>query len=270
MAGKPPDTLRMYSHLYEEDGEYLHVNKGQKPAMRAFLRRSHSAPWFAAIADSGQKHIVPWTPVNPAGSRGRVLFEETIVALPGPDGWLMLDEIAALLTAGATKEEMSTARYSARAWQLCGEQLRAFEREHGGKRGGPWFELALWLAQRDEAAVEDRMKIEAATRADKKAADKARTKEASGGKTGRRRVGKVAHENGGAAAGDPASVPVERSESAQTLGPDPVEDVVCCTPSVEPGRVVDDAPQGPSIASAVQLGLPGLGGPGGRRSRTKR
>ena len=67
MAGRPPDTFRLTSHLFELGGEYLTPNKGDKPAIRRFLRRQHLGPWFAAIADSGQKHIVPWTPINGPG-----------------------------------------------------------------------------------------------------------------------------------------------------------------------------------------------------------
>jgi hypothetical protein len=171
MAGRPPDTLRMYSHLCEVGGEYLRLNKGDKPAMRAFLRRPHASAWFAAVADSGQKHVVPWAPVNPPGARGRVLFEETVVHLPGgPEGWRLLDDAAALLTAGATKAEVEAGRYEARAWQLCGARLPAFERAHGGERSGPWFSLALFLAQRDEAVVEERLAAEKTARAAKKGA----------------------------------------------------------------------------------------------------
>lgn len=171
MSGKPPDTERMYSHFVEGDS-WLRVNKGQKPAMREFLRRTKAAPWFAAIADSGQKHVIPWTPVNAAGQAGgRVLFEEALVELPRDDaGWSMLDDIALMLTDGATKDEILPGHWGPRAYSLIGpERIEAFESAWGGMRGGAWFELAVWLAQRDEAKVAVRMEAEKAERAAKKA-----------------------------------------------------------------------------------------------------
>ena len=82
MGGKPPDTERMWSHFVEGQ-VHVRLNKGSKPAMRGFLRRPKAAPWFAAIADSGKRHVIPWTVMNfPGQSGGRVLFEEMMVELP--------------------------------------------------------------------------------------------------------------------------------------------------------------------------------------------
>jgi len=171
MSGKPPDTERMYSHFVEGDS-WLRVNKGHKPAMREFLRRPKVAPWFAAISDSGQKHVIPWTPVNAAGQAGgRVLFEEALVELPRDEaGWAMLDDIALMLTDGATKDEILPGHWGPRAYSLIGpERIEEFESTWGGMRGGAWFELAVWLAQRDEAKVAVRMEAEKVERAAKKA-----------------------------------------------------------------------------------------------------
>jgi hypothetical protein len=161
MSGRPPDTERMWSHLVEGDS-HVRVNKGQKPAIREFLRRPHGARWFAAIADSGKRHIIPWCSINTAGQRGgRVLFEEALVELPRDDaGWALIDVLTKLLTGGATKEEISRGEYGPRAWQLLGERVRAFEDAYGHLRGGSWFELALWLSQRDEEQVQARMSAE--------------------------------------------------------------------------------------------------------------
>ena len=177
MAGKPPDTLRMTSHLWAEAEPYLTPNKGGKPVMRAFLRAPHTGAWFAAIADTGQKHIVPWTPINPAGTkRGRVTFEDRAVTV---GDWSAMDAAMLLLTAGATKEELLRGEYGPRAWQLCGASIDGFEREHGQRlRGSGWFELVVFLAQRDEAVVAERMDREKEARAEKKATARAREKAA--------------------------------------------------------------------------------------------
>jgi len=195
MAGRPPDTERMWSHLVEGD-EHVRVNKGGKPTMRAFLRREHSKPWAAAIADSGQKHIIPWTPVNAGGQvGGRVLFEEMLVDLPrDAQGWALLDDLEVVLTDGLTKEEIARGEYGPRAWQLLGaDRVREFEGRWGSLRGGGWFELAVWLAQRDEAKVQARLDAE-------KAAKKEKGKNAVG-RTSKGAAAKPARGGGARAAG---------------------------------------------------------------------
>ena len=190
MAGRPPDTERMWSHLVEGDS-HVRVNKGQKPAMREFLRREHRAPWFAAIADSGQKHIAPWCVINvPNQPGGYVLFEETLVELPRDDaGWALIDEITSALTDGLTKEEISRGEYSARAWGLIGaERLLALEGRWSQHRGGGWFDLAVWLAQRDEAAVQARMTREKEAKSEAKRTGKGKVANAHRG--GRARAAK--------------------------------------------------------------------------------
>lgn len=161
MSGRPPNAERMWTHLVD-GSDHVRVNKGSKPAIRDFLRRVHKHEWFAAIADTGQKHIVPWCPINAPGSSGRVLLEETLVALPdSDDGWRIVDVITEALTSGATKEEIGSGEYGSRAWSLLGhDKLRDLERGLSAHRGGGWFDLALWLSQRDEQLVAQRMHAE--------------------------------------------------------------------------------------------------------------
>jgi len=166
MAGRPPNTLRMYTVLLDERGA-VKLNKGQKPEIRAWLREPHAAPWFAAISDSGQKHIIPWAPINHSDTSPLVAFEEMVVEV---GDWTLVDRVAELLTMGATKEELATGMLGPRAWQLCGDTLHSFERDAGHLRGGGWFELALWLAQRDEEATKKRMEAEGAERKRKREA----------------------------------------------------------------------------------------------------
>lgn len=209
MAGRPPDTARMWTHLVEGD-THRRENKGGKPAIRAFLRAPHAAPWAAAIADSGQKHVIPWTPINVGGQAGgAVLFEESRVELPcDDDGWRLLDELTELLTGGATKEEILRGDYGPRAWELLGARLRTFEARRGAAlRGGAWFELAVWLAQRDEVAVAERMAAEKETK-----------------NARRRRKGAAANPDGGGGARTARRVPrdagVQRAQALDhTPGP---------------------------------------------------
>lgn len=233
MAGKPPNTERMWTHLVE-GSTHVRANKGQKPAIRDFLRRSHSEPWFAAIADSGQKHIIPWCTVNASDQPGgSVLFEEALVELPrDARGWSLIDEMTSLLTAGATKEEMATGAYGSRAWSLCSSELRSFEDRRGTLRGGGWFDLALWLAQRDEDKVAERM-----------AAEKAATKAKKEAKSATRGTGKRAAANADGRGRDRAAerVPQDaRMQRAETLGPDTGPNEVSSSVECESRGVADD------------------------------
>ncbi len=223
MAGKPPNTERMWTHLVEGDS-HVRVNKGQKPTIREFVRRKHTATWFAAIADSGKKHIIPWAPVNGPGVGGFVIFEEAVIEVPANTS--MLDDIADLLTAGATKEEMLHGGYGPRAWQLCGERLAVFESRYGHERGGHWFELAVWLAQRDEEAVAVRIEAEKAANAAKKAREKEAKRGQGKGKKpndrGDARASSGVPEDAGVqraeALGPPAKQPAKRSKAKRDAG----------------------------------------------------
>lgn len=176
VPGRPPKegktlggNFRNYSHVFDGAG-YRNFSKGEKPGLLAWLRAPRVGSWWAAIADSGQKHVIPWAPINP-GARGSLLFEEQIVRLPSD--WPIVDAASALLTAGATKEEVLAADYDSRAWSLAGDQISAFESTHGHLRGGAWFALAVWLAQRDEETVQARMLAEKEAKANAKAKQRA-------------------------------------------------------------------------------------------------
>lgn len=253
MAGRPPDTLRMYSHLFD-GSEYLKLNKGDKPAMRAFLRRHHDTCWFVAIADSGKKHVIPWAPVNQPGRVGRVRFEDGDVTLPRTEeGWAMVDEIAALATAGAPKSEIELGDYSPRSWTLCRAAIETFERRWQRERHGAWFRLAVWLAQRDEAEAQERMDQEKAAKAEKKGAKR-------GSKTDGRGTGAAANADGGGTARGTKALPhgVRGSGQREALGSPAERDEDRVEDDVQPGGVGVDDRAAPSLAGATQLGLPGL------------
>lgn len=274
---------RNYSHLYDDGAPvpYQNASKGEKPLIRAFLRAPHAGTWFAAIADSGQKHVLPWAPINPGGSTGRVLFDETVIDLPRtPAGWGLVDDMTALLTAGATKDEITTGRYESGAWSRCAAAIQAFESAHAGERHGSFFTLAVWLAQRDEEAVAVRQAAEGEARAARKAAARpaakkttparatAKTKKEKEAKTHgeTERGAERATENGDGRVplGGAASVPHGRSERAQTLGSDPVAPAVGGAPIVDRGRVDNGAAPGlanPRVGGQPQRGqfrLPGF------------
>jgi hypothetical protein len=139
-------NFRNYSHGHDENG-YRNWSKGEKPGIREFVEREHSAPWFLVIGESGQKHTIPFARMNGPGRAGVVLFDEQTIGVPA-DALLIADMIA-LLTLGVTKEEIDRREYRSRLYVERRTEIETFEAAHGRGRGGGWFTLALWLAQRE-------------------------------------------------------------------------------------------------------------------------
>lgn len=172
-------NFRNYTSLYEEGWEsppfapvkdkngkilryngpsglgYVNASKGEKPLIREFLRREHVGSWFAGIADSGQKHVLPFTPMNARGRSGMVLFDEQLVRVPS--SFDLLDAMTDVLNDGITKYELERGEYYVRTMRENRARALWFEQEFGiRERGSAWFTLALWLAQRDEDEHERR------------------------------------------------------------------------------------------------------------------
>ena len=218
---------RNYSHILEQgwnspalpDGTvvvgYANASKGEKPLILAFLDRNHQGTWFASIADSGQKHVTPWAPLNGPGRGGVVIFEDDLVAIP--KSLDLVRDMASLLTAGGTKEEIDAGDYRSNTWIRCRDDIECFETAHRGKRGGGWFKLALWLAQRDERDVEARQEREKLTKAEKLSAEKEK----------RRANKRTTEASGDVSGGDDTRVPArvhresKRKSHSRVLGQDP-------------------------------------------------
>ena len=237
--GKRGLNLRLFSHLYDA-GEYAYLNKADKPQILAWLRAPKRGPWFATIADTGQKHALPWAELNlHSGLGGLVLFEEDDVALPEAEtGWSIVDDAIDLLTWGVTKDELASGTYSARSWAACREELLAFERTHGQLRFSAWFRLATWLSQRDEEELK-RRKQHGTTYG--RASRKAPSKDSRGDARPARSVSRG------------------RSERAEALDADRGPDACGDTHELDPGRVGKRDETGAPAQRDEQLSL-ALGG----------
>ena len=184
VPGRPPKegkaaggNFRNYSHCvhFPASGppDYANFSKGEKPGLLAWLRAPKTGRWFAFVALSGQKHGVNWCHVNYPNTRGIIRFEEQVVHLPDAAGWVMIDDMVALLTAGATKEGVETGAYSVGSYTLCADEIETFEEKWGRRlRGTPLFALFVFLAQRDEEAVQARMEAERAALEARKARER--------------------------------------------------------------------------------------------------
>jgi len=261
VLGRPPKedkkfggNYRNYSHLYEEgwagpvfgdDGStaksYANASKGQKGLIRNFLAREHTGPWFAAIADSGQKHVLPFAPLNGAGRSGLVIFEEAMVTVP--DDQSLLSDMIALLSAGVTKDEIGSGNWYTRTMIENREPTLAFEAKWGAHRGGDWFRLAIWLAQRDEEAF--------------KAVETARKEKVDARRKTKKTTGNA---DRGANSKPTGSVPKRRRRQAanELLGTDP-KPMPGSSPPVDDGkRVGERSPKAASNPGASQVRLPGF------------
>ena len=162
VPGRPPKegkkfggNWRNYSVLVEIiEGKPLLVTatKGEKGIIREWLQRAKRGPWFAAIAESGQKHVIPLAPMNEAGQR-IVQFEEQALNLP--ESWELVQAIEDALTAGLSKEGIETGQYTVRQYQQFEGVIEHFESDWAQERGSPWFDLALFLAQKREDNATD-------------------------------------------------------------------------------------------------------------------
>lgn len=131
---------------------YMNASKGDKQIIRAFIEREKPGIWFAAIADSGQKHVLPFARLNGRGRSGVVLLDDLQVSVP--DDVSLIGGIADALTAKITKEEIETGDYTIHTMRYRREIAMAFEERFSRARGSSWFVLALWLAQREEVEEE--------------------------------------------------------------------------------------------------------------------
>ena len=143
--------LTAFSHLWSESDGYWHATGADREKIRGWLRAPKSGAWFAAIADSGKKHVLPFTPLNPAGSVAQwARIDDDLVRI---GSWDLVDAMSALLVV-STRAGIESGQHSGYAWRTAPEQVRDFERAWSPLRGSAWFRLALWLATKPEQKEE--------------------------------------------------------------------------------------------------------------------
>jgi len=149
-----PQRMRNYSHFIV-NGEWIPLSKGDKAQMKELLL-GEPFPELAAIAESGQKHIVFRATRNPPGAKaGWVQFEEQSLFLEPEKLAVLLSEIEELYTTFSKAEIESGDYASYRILKFGFDEWMALEAEIKSLRGGLLFALAIFLAQKgDENAPE--------------------------------------------------------------------------------------------------------------------
>lgn len=97
IAGQPPNTLRLWSWAWREDGSLqttaekclwrwpgVHAcNKADASVLVQLLLAPPEGRWFASVAESGQLHVVPFARVNVGADRWTVAYDrETVTSTP--------------------------------------------------------------------------------------------------------------------------------------------------------------------------------------------
>lgn len=233
---------RMFSHLWEDGWEgiqapgYANAHKGEKPTIRAFIEREHQGLWFAAITDSGKKHVIPWAKMNARGRSGIVSLDDQNVAVPRDVS--LVETMTRLLTLGASKQDIETGNYSPYSYERCAKEIVEFEAAEGAARNSGWFMLALWLAQRDE---DESKRLENARKEEKR---------------GRKAKGKTADTDGRGASRPAKRVPESLPDTgAQALGPAPDANAHGGQADSSPRGVAQHHDASAKARGAEQLGL---------------
>lgn len=154
MGKDKPQKMRTYSHFIVS-GEWTPLSKANKKEMLGFLL-GDSFPELAAIADSGQKHIVFRAARNEKGQNaGWVQFEEKAIYVRPQELKTLVEFIEPLLSI-FSKKEIEVGDY-------IGHRILDFGFDEWGKvekqikvwRGKAIFNLALFLAQKGDNGESD-------------------------------------------------------------------------------------------------------------------
>jgi hypothetical protein len=107
------------------------------------------SPWFAAVADSGQKHVLPFTRLN-HGARWQIRLEdEHIHGTPRAFGTL-LHACAVLYAAGFSRDDIANGKPKPYKLLIAGPQFwKTHDTYLNPYRGGGLLRLAIFLLRKD-------------------------------------------------------------------------------------------------------------------------
>lgn len=165
LAGKPPKTFRMWSvvvteaHMlapslpgvpYPSDGHLHLCNRRDMSQITRILARPPGGAWAVCVAQSGQKHILPYTPVNHGDTAWTVRFEATnVTSTPGAFSTL-LGAVASLRVAGHHTQTIVACAPNITALKGPGlEAWRTWEPVIRPYRESPLIELAAFLTTKE-------------------------------------------------------------------------------------------------------------------------
>lgn len=175
--GQPPDTIRLWSLAYREDGkienpgifgEYLagkntsverlanlpgvvFTNRSQWRPVVHLLCEPPDCDWSVCVANSGQIHIVRFGHINPGTSGWTVRFERQDVRSSGPEFSRLLFRVASLKAAGFRDDDIFSAAPSpaslmrgVEAWMTHANHI-----DYTAHIRSPLLELALFCCTKE-------------------------------------------------------------------------------------------------------------------------
>lgn len=166
LAGKPPATFRMWSIAvtasttippsqdgapYPSDGRLHLCNRKDMTAIRQIMTRPPNDHWAVCIAVSGQKHLLPYAPVNTPGSPQWIVRFEAMDLSWTPGGFsACLAAVAELRVHGHHPDAIAAGQPSIPA--LKGDGLTAWRKHEPLIRsysGSPHIDLALLFTTKE-------------------------------------------------------------------------------------------------------------------------
>lgn len=165
MAGRPPDTLRMWSVLYRQDraavpspsekaptlGPHIHLaSKGGLDEVWRCLIDPPSGPWVCAVTTTGQQHVIPYAAVNSGAGPWQVRLDQTDVTATPAEFATVLCHVARLRAAGFTSDAIRSGSPNVAA--LTPETMPVWRAHHTPIRtvtAAPLGDLAVTLIHRE-------------------------------------------------------------------------------------------------------------------------
>ena len=143
--------LRNYSILVTGD-RLCHPTRAE---WREVLTNPPEPPFVMCLAVSGQKHLTFKAPVNLERERFTVLLEERpIYVIPARFGSLI--EVVEALYIYFSKDEISSGSYRQHKIKECSlRRWEELEMDIADWRGRPLFDLAIFVAQKEEVAEDE-------------------------------------------------------------------------------------------------------------------
>lgn len=148
LGREKPQNMTTYSH-FVVGGKWYALSKGQKAEIKRLLLSDKGLPELAAIANSGQKHIIHLAQLNaPGGHAGYVQLEQETLHIRQSDLVWLLESVETLYRSGFNKTSIQSGVYTfypdsdLALWRDIEPQLAAW-------RGSGVFDLACWLAQKE-------------------------------------------------------------------------------------------------------------------------
>lgn len=151
-GGKPPDTVRMWTVLARPDitlpasnpkappfgGDHLHLTaRNDMRAVVATLADPPDGPWLVSVAESGQKHHVPYARPNHGGAQWTVRMDALDVTATPTEFRTVLGHVLHLRNARFSAEEIEAVTPR----MLTADTLPVWQ--HHGEALLPWRRSAL-------------------------------------------------------------------------------------------------------------------------------